>query len=184
MVRRQFVIVGLVLLASICEALAQKAVQSGTVRVAVTVQSPRTRIQNLLPQMRERIIKAATDKKRNIVGVWLAADDGSVFEAAKAANCDYLLQITVTELNEVNIGASAPDVNHTGAETGIAAAIEVTYKLQSLKTEDVVVDDRHEVQPQEYPLDQNATAFETVVSRAVDGAVSASMAKLKKKLRG
>lgn len=132
--------------------------------------------------MRERTIKAATDNRRHIVGVWLADGNSSAFEAAKGADCDYLLQITVTELNEVNIGTSAPDVNHTGAETGIDAPIEVTYKLQSLKTEDVVVDDRHEVEPQEYPLDQNATAFETVVSRAVDGAISASMAKLKKKL--
>jgi hypothetical protein len=132
--------------------------------------------------MRDRITKIATDKKRNLTGVWLTGEAESAIEEARAANCDYLLQVNVTELNEVNIGSSAPDANHTGAETGISAPLEVTYKLQSLKDGDVIIDGRHEVQPQEYPLDQSATAFETAVTRAVNGAVSASMAKLKKKL--
>ncbi|MFL6438567.1 MAG: hypothetical protein ACJ71Q_13370 [Terriglobales bacterium] len=182
MCRTRDIFVCLGLLMSAATVIAQHADQVATVRVGVIVQSPRARIESVLPRMRERVIKMTTDKKRNITGVWLTDNGKSGFEEARDANCDYLLQVTVTELNQVNIGSPAPDVRHTGAETAVGAPIEVTYKLQSLKNEAVIIDDRREVQAEEYPLDESATAFETAVTRAVDGAVSASMSKLKKKL--
>ena len=163
-------------------ASSQNSASASITRIGVVVDSPRERIQKMIPQMRDRIVRIVTDKKHNIAGVWLTGDDEVSLKQAKGQNCDYLLHVTVTELSQVNIGGEAPDVNHTGAENAIDAPIEVSYKLESLNDGSVVLQDRREVQPQEYPLDQGSTAFQTVVARAVDGAVSASISKLKKKL--
>lgn len=182
MVRNKFLPSLLLALCLGVAASSQNSASASITRIGVVVDSPRQRIQNMIPQMRDRIVRLVTDKKHNIAGVWLSGDDEVSVKQARAQNCAYLLHVSVTELTEVNVGGAVPDVHHTGAENAIDAPIEVSYKLESLKDGSVVLQDRREVQPQEYPLDQGSTAFQTVVARAVDGAVSASIAKLKKKL--
>jgi hypothetical protein len=154
------------------------------VRVGVMLDSSKARIQNLLPELRERARKIATDKKRNIVAVVLIATDEPALRQAKAANCDYLLQMSVDLVNEVSFGpgSSGPDVTHTGMERAVDGRIVVKYHLQSLKDDNVLADDRHTIEDQEYPLDPNASAFQTVISRAVESATAACMSKLKKKI--
>jgi hypothetical protein len=173
------------ILAVLCSSIlgfSQNSTSAVTIRVGIIVDSPRERIQDMVPQMRDRIVRIASDKKHNIVGVWLSRDDEVSLKQAKPDNCDYVLHVTVTELSQIEAGGTAPDVNRTGAENAIDAPIEVSYKLESVNDGSIVFRDRREVQPQQYPLDQGATAFQTVVERAIDGAVSASVSKLKKKL--
>ena len=149
----------------------------------IIIDSRRSRIQSFLPQLREPVKRIATDKKRNISGVLLTADGDSPVRQAEAANCEYLLEMRVSQLRQIGSGPglSASDVNHTGAERNVDAPIVVTYKLQSLKDDKILVDERHEVQEQEHPLDPGGSAFETAVSHAVESAASACMSKLKKK---
>ena len=153
------------------------------VRVGIMLDSSKARIQNLLPQLRERAKKIATDKKRNITAVILIADGEPALQQAKAANCDYLLQMNLDLVNEVSFGSNTPgpDVNHTGMERAVDGRIVINHRLQSLKDDKVLVDDRHTIGDEEYPMDPNASAFDTVVSRAVESATATSMSKLKKK---
>ena len=91
--------------------------------------------------------------------------------------------MNVDLLNEVSFGSGSPgpDVNHTGMERAVDGRIVIKYRLQSLKDDNVLADERRTVEDQEYPLDPNPSAFQTVVSRAVESATAASMSKLKKK---
>lgn len=155
---------------------------SGT-RVGIILDSSKARIQNLLPQLRERAKKIATDKNRNITAVILTANDEPALQQAKAANCDYLLQMNIDLVNEISLGSNTPgpDVTHTGMERAVDGRIVIKHRLQSVNDDNVLVDDRHTIGDEEYPMDPNTSAFETLVSRAVESATATSMSKLKKK---
>ena len=174
------------LLASLLSVIAgaeDSANLSGT-RVGIMLDSSKARIQDLLPQLRERAKKIATDKKRNISAVILIASDEPPLRQAKAANCDYLLQMNVDLLNEVSFGPgnSGPDVSHTGMERAVDGRVVIKYRFQALKDDNVLMDDRRAVEDQEYPLDPNPSAFQTVISRAVESTTAACVHKLKKKI--
>jgi hypothetical protein len=153
------------------------------VRVGIMLDSTKARVQDLLPELRERAKKIATDKKRNITAIILVVNGEPALRQAKTANCDYLLKMNVDLLNEVSFGSGSPgpDVNHTGMERAVDGRIVIKYRLQSLRDDNVLADERLTVEDQEYPLDPNPSAFQTVVSRAVESATAASMSKLKKK---
>jgi hypothetical protein len=68
--------------------LTQDSNTTSSVRVGIMLDSSKARIQNLLPQLRERAKKIATDKKKNIVAVILLAGTEPALHVAKAANCD------------------------------------------------------------------------------------------------
>jgi hypothetical protein len=91
--------------------------------------------------------------------------------------------MNVDLVNEISFGqdSQAPDVNHTGMERAVDGRIVITYRLQSINDDDVLADERHAIGDQEYPMDPNASAFETVVSRAVESATAACTKKLKKR---
>jgi len=163
---------------------AQDANLPSAVRVGIMLDSPKARIQNLLPQLRERARRIATEKKRNIAAVILVANGDSAVRVAKAANCNYLLRMNVDLLNEVSFGSGSqgPDVNHTGMERAVDGRIVITYRLQSLSDDNILAEERHTLEDLEYPMDPNPSAFETVVSRAVESATAACMSKLKKKM--
>jgi hypothetical protein len=163
---------------------AQDANLASAVRVGIMLESPKARIQNLLPQLRERARRIATEKKRNIAAVILVANGDSAVRIAKAANCNYLVRMNVDLLNEVSLGSGTqgPDVNHTGMERAVDGRIVITYRLQSLNDDNILAEDRHTLEDLEYPMDPNPSAFETVVSRAVESATAACMSKLKKKM--
>ena len=163
--------------------LAQEPSAPSVKRVGIVLDSTKARIRDLLPDLRERAKKVATDKKRNITSVVLIPNGESAVQQAKAASCDYLLQMNVDLVNEVSFGSGVPgpDVNHTGMERAVDGRIVIKYRLQSLQDDNVLVDDRHSIGDQEYPLDPNPSAFQTVVTRAVESATAASMSRLKKK---
>jgi len=69
-------VAALCLLASPLILLGQDSIAPSGVRVGIMLDSPKVRIRNLLPQLRERAKKIATDKKRNITAVILVADGG------------------------------------------------------------------------------------------------------------
>src|SRR5690242_4308875 len=110
------------------------------VRVGIMLDSPKARIQRLLPQLRERARKIATDKKRNIAAVILVANGDSAARVAKAANCNYVLTINVDLLNEVSFGSGSqgPDVNHTGMERAVDGRIVIAYRLESLSDDNIL----------------------------------------------
>lgn len=152
-------------------------------RVGIVLDSTKARVRDLLPDLRERAKKIATDRKRNITSVVLVSNGESALQQAKAASCDYLLQMNVDLVNEVSFGSGlpGPDVSHTGMERSVDGRIVIKYRLQSLQDDNVLVDERRSIEDQEYPLDPNPSAFQTVVTRAVESATAASMSKLKKK---
>lgn len=164
-------------------ALAQNASAPAAIRVGIVLDSTKARVRDMLPYLRDRAKKVATDKKRNITAVVLTAESEPPLQQAKAANCDYLLQMNVDLLNEVSFGSNTPgpDVTHTGMERAVDGRIMIKYRLLSLVDDKVVADDRHAVEDQGYPLDPNPSAFQTVVSRAVESATAACVGKLKKK---
>ena len=91
--------------------------------------------------------------------------------------------MNVDLLNEVSFGSNSPgpDPNHTGMERAVDGRIVIKHRLQSVKDDNVLADDRHSIGDEEYPMDPNSSAFETVVSRAVESATATSMRRLKKK---
>jgi len=163
--------------------LAQDSAAPSAKRVGILLDSTKARVRDLLPDLRERAKKIATDKKRNITAVVLIPGGEPALQQAKTANCDYLLQMNVDLVNEVSFGSGTPgpDVNHTGMERAVDGRIVIKYRLQSLNDDDVLADERHAIEDNEYPLDPNPSAFQTVISRAVESATAASMSKLKKK---
>src|SRR5262245_48686850 len=68
-------------------------------RIGILLDSTKARIHDILPELRERAKKIATDKKRNITAVVLIPGSEPALQQAKAANCDYLLQMNVDLVN-------------------------------------------------------------------------------------
>jgi len=145
--------------------------QKGTT-VGVSLGSNYDRITDFLPLIRDSVVKAIPQRRKQIRAIALIGPPLDAPAAARKQACDYLLQIDVVEIRGAAVDFSTrqfsqemgPDEKRERQEL---AWVGINYRLQSLNNDEVDVQDIDHVRYAEYPSGWNNTAFQTSVIRAV-----------------
>ena len=153
--------------------------------MGISISSGRARIQELLPKLRETIAHDLTNQARGVRVIALR-DPAKAVAQAREKGCDYLLEVKVSQLSQVEMQLTPqrPAQPETADETmgkNIEGQIRINYKFVAVNGAPVKIQDDFPVLEQEYPLEQDPMAFETMIIRATTGAASAAMNKLEKK---
>jgi len=150
----------------------QAVKQAKELVVGVSLDSNYARIADFLPVLRESVVKAIPQRRKQVRAVALNVSPQDAAEAARTKGCDYLLQLSVVEVHGVAVDFNtrqfsqniSPDEARERQELGW---VRIDYHLQSLKDDDVDVQDIDHVRYAEYPSGWNNTSFQTSVIHAV-----------------
>jgi hypothetical protein len=166
--------------------------------IAVNVDSPDPRIQQMLPKLRDRAIKVVEEKAKNVRTVVILGSAATPEAEARENSADYLLTIELSLAQSVRVPmggvpGEAPsrtvDVPSGRVPTGIAHSrcvdllgiFTFSYKVLSLSGKNINFHDSHTMQEFEYPMGPDWECLEKLTTRAVESDASAAVHKLKSK---
>ncbi len=153
--------------------------------VGISISSGRARLQNLLPKLRETIAHDLKDQAKGVRVIALP-DPAKALAQAREKGCDYLLEMKISQASQIEMQLAGdrparPEPVDEQMGKNIEGQIRIAYRLVAVNGTPVQIQDEFPVLEQEYPLEQDPTAFESMVIRAARGAASAAMDKLEKK---
>jgi hypothetical protein len=154
--------------------------------VGVTLDSNYARITDFLPVLRDAVVKAIPDRKKQIRAVALNVSPQDAAEVARTKGCDYLLQLSVVEVHGAAVDFSTRQFSQEispdeARERRELQWVRIDYHLQSLKDDDVDVQDIDHVRYAEYPSGWNNMSFQTTVIHAVNRVAVFTLNNLPKK---
>lgn len=159
----------------------QKMGRPPRLTIGVSATSDRTRIQTLLPQIRETIARTQS-KARQSVRVLALQGSADAMEQARSAACNYLLDLKVSQLSKVELtvgrNRGQPQTERYGKN--VEGEITVSYKVLALTGDPVDIQGNLRVHEGEYLLEDDPSAFDTFVFRATSSAAHTAIKKLKK----
>jgi len=174
-----------ILVVSPSVAAQEPGVDPPKLRICISASSDRTRIQQLLPKITEAIAHDESKPQRGVYVVGLQ-DSAHALEHARSASCNYMLDLKIFQRRRVEFAVGGDGSYQRGKEEkeqfgmNIEGEIAVTWEVVALAGKSVDIQDDLRVHEMEYPLEDDSTAFDTVVSRATSGAAHAAIKKLKK----
>lgn len=166
--------------------------------IAVNVDSSDPRIQQMLPKLRDRAIKAVEESAKNVRAIVMLGSAATPEAEAREHSADYLLtmELSLAQSVRVPIGSipgNAPsrtvDVSPGQVPRGIThspcvdllGTLTFSYRVISLSGKKISFHDSHTMQDFEYPLGPEWECLEKLTTRAVDSDASAAVHKLKSK---
>ncbi|HVZ18442.1 MAG TPA: hypothetical protein VG897_15085 [Terriglobales bacterium] len=155
--------------------------------VGLLLTSNYARIGDFLPQLTKDLVKKLPERRKQVQIVAIDASAKDPEELAKNKGCDYLLQLNVSEVTGVGVGAGFDTPTRSfesepeQRERRELDWVRIDYHLLSVNSDDLSVSDIDEIRYAERPSAWDAMAFESTVSRAVTRVAVASLGKLPKK---
>jgi len=168
--------------------------------IAVNVGSTDSRIEQMIPELREEAAKAVEQSAKNVCATIVSGFPSNPVEQARQKSADYLLTIKLTLLSQMvlppNGGLNGP-ANTAAAPvgrvpTGIAyarcddllgQAFAFSYKVTSLTGKKINLEGSHTMQGTEYPLGPQPYCLAKFSINAVRNCASEAVKKLKSKKR-
>jgi hypothetical protein len=137
--------------------------------IAVSVDSTDSRIQQMIPELREKAAFAIEQSAKNVSATIVMGSPLDVAEQARQKSADYLITIDLSLLSQVGsrggigrgpantadvpmIGGVPSGLAHSRCQDLINEAFEFSYKVTSLAGEKIKVQGSHTMQESEYPL--------------------------------
>lgn len=136
--------------------------------IAVSVDSTDSRIQQMIPELRQKAALAIEQSAKNVSATVVMGSPLDAAEQARQKSADYLITIDLSLLSQLGsragIGrgpASTADVPVGGVPTGIAhsrcqdlinEAFAYSFKVTAMSAEKIKVQGSHTMQESEYPL--------------------------------
>jgi hypothetical protein len=160
---------------------------NGEYVVGISLDSNYAHISNFLPRLRTDLAKTLPNRRKRVRVVEIPTSQQDAKDAAKAKNCQYLLQMTISEIRGVAAGVQfgtpqpADEHRDDARERQELDWVRIDYRLSSLNDDSVDASDMDHVRYGEIPTSWDALAFETTVSRSVTRVAVASLGKLPKK---
>lgn len=166
--------------------------------IAVNVDSSDPRIQQMLPKLRDRAIKAVEESAKNVRAVVTLGSAATPEAEARENSADYLLTIELSLAHSVRVpGGSIPgnapsrtvDVRPGQVPTGIAHSrcvdllgeFTYSYSMISLTGRKINFHDSHTMRDFEYPLGPEWECLDKLATRAVESDASTAVHKLRSK---
>jgi len=158
--------------------------------VGVILDSNFARIEELLPRMQEYIVKNVPQRMKSVELVAIDRLTSDPFSAARKANCDYLLQMTISTPSRAAAGVviggeSFPDRNGAFSDSDnvdrrILESVVLRYRLASIHDDGFDKSDNDRVRLGEFPSTMDGLAFETTLLRAAERVTLGSLKQLPK----
>lgn len=148
------------------------------------------RIDEFVPRLREYLVRNVPERMKSVELVAIDSLAPDPVAEAKKANCDYLLQMTITPSNEPDVGVaigseSLPERN--GAFTGsdnfdrrILESVVFRSRLASIRNDSLDKSANDRVRLGELPTTMDGLAFETTLSRSAERVTLTSLKQLPK----
>ncbi len=169
--------------------------------IAVSVDSTDSRIQRMMPELREEAAKAVEHAAGNVHANIVIDPSSSPIEQAREKSADYLLTINLALLSQVAAPSNGElgkgplttaDVPVGGYPTGLAhshcwdlvnEAFAFSYKVTALSGKKIKLQSSHTMRENEYPIGPQENCLAQFSSQAVRNSASDAVKGLKSKKR-
>ena len=195
MTRRWFAI--LVLLPIGSATLAQESDRKCA--IAVNVDSTHSRIQQMIPELREEAAKAVEQSAKNVCAAIVSGFPSTPAEQARQKSADYLLTINLALLSQVTVppkgglgsgptttadvpkGRVPTGITHARCDDLLGQTFAFSYKVISLTGQKIKLEGSHTMQENEYPLGPQLDCLAKFSTHAVRECATEAVKKLKSK---
>jgi len=178
-------------------ALAQQS--DGEHVIAVNVDSTDSRIQQMLPELREKAANVIEQSAKNVHASIVIGSPLDAEEQARQKSADYLLTIHLSLLSQMalpsgggpgNGPATTADVpidrvplgsHHSRCDDLLNEAFAFSYNVTAVAGEKVKLHGSHTIQENEYPLGPQLNWLDKFATQAVQGSASDAVKGLKSK---
>jgi hypothetical protein len=177
--------------------------------IAISVDSTDSRIQQMMPELREEAAKAVEQAAENVHASVVIGSPSNPAEEARQKSADYLLTITLALLSQVDVPSKGdlgsgpvttadvpvsrvPGGVHSSTPTGLAhshcwdldnEAFAFLYKVTSLSGKKIKLQSSHTMRENEYPLGPQENCLAQFSTQAVRNSASDAVKGLKSKKR-
>lgn len=185
----------LVLASVTAGAQAAPAKQPKETVVGVALDSNYVRISDFLPHLRDSLVKTLSKRKDHVRAVGIDAAPQDAIAAAQQKGCQYLLQLSVREMQGVGVGIG-PFASSSSGPFGPSSAdispeearqrqelswVFVDYRLRSLGNADFEESGTDKVRYADLPIGWDPSSYETTIFHTVTRVALWTVKKLPKK---